>query len=139
MILQDINIHCTISSVTAGGFIVHFVQLSVYWLYYCYKPLWWWSQHWPKHVVKNNSLWLNIFTNMYLLFVTNVKYSLMPRHKTKVLEICYCNYHAYCRILLYLSNKCTIYINNICFLKHSHMFGLHYLPVICYCVHWSYE
>ena len=24
MILQDSNIHCTISSVTAGGFIVHF-------------------------------------------------------------------------------------------------------------------
>jgi hypothetical protein len=25
-----------------------------------------------------------------------------------------------CRILLYLSNKCVIYINNICFLQHCY-------------------
>jgi len=51
MILQDINIHCTISSVTAGGYIIHFRTIIFILIYYCYKPPWWWSKHWPKHVV----------------------------------------------------------------------------------------
>ena len=53
-------IHCTISSVAPVVLLYIFIQLSVYWLYYCYKPPWWWSQQWPKHVVKNNSMWLYI-------------------------------------------------------------------------------
>ena len=24
-------------------------QLTVYWLYSCYKTHWWWSQEWPQH------------------------------------------------------------------------------------------
>jgi hypothetical protein len=33
----------------------------------------------------------------------------------------------FCKILLYLSNKCTIYINNICFLMHCYMFRYLYI------------
>jgi len=32
-----------------------------------------------------------------------------------------------CEILLYLSNKCTIYINNISFLMHCYMFRCLYI------------
>jgi len=32
-------------------------------------------------------------------------------------------------ILLYLYNKCTIYINNICFLKHSYVFRCLYVII----------
>ena len=38
-----------------------------------------------------------------------------------------CMYRVVCRILLYLSNRCTIYINNICFLKHSYIFWCLYI------------
>jgi hypothetical protein len=31
-------------------------------------------------------------------------------------------YRALCAILLYLSNKCTVFINNVCFLKHCYIF-----------------
>jgi hypothetical protein len=30
--------------------IIHFLTIFVYWLYSSHKPLWWWSQQWPKYV-----------------------------------------------------------------------------------------
>jgi len=33
----------------------------------------------------------------------------------------------FCGGLLYLSNKCTIYINNICYFKHCYMFRCLYI------------
>ena len=46
-----------------------------------------------------------------------------------------CMHRAFCRISLYLFNKCTIYTNNnICFLKHCYMFRcfLHHPQVVSY-------
>ena len=57
----------------------------------------------------------------------SVKHSLVQGMEHVSLEFCYCNYHAFCRILLHVPNKCTIYINNICFLKHSDMFRCLYI------------
>jgi hypothetical protein len=49
------------------------------------------------------------------------------------LEFCYFNYCVFCIILFYLSNKCTIYINNICFLKHSHVWMfIYHISYICF-------
>ena len=39
----------------------------------------------------------------------------------------WCMYHAFCKISLYLSNNCTAYINNICFLKHCYIFRCLYI------------
>ena len=32
--------------------IIHFEQLFAYYLYSCYKPVWWQSEQWPKYVGK---------------------------------------------------------------------------------------
>ena len=42
-------------------------------------------------------------------------------------KLYWCVYRAFCRILVYLPNTCTIYINNICFLKHSYLFWCLYI------------
>ena len=37
------------------------------------------------------------------------------------------NAKTYNQILLHLSNKCTIYTNNVCFVKHCYMFRCLYI------------